>query len=159
MADNSNEEYIATGDSGASKTYPIQAGSLKKGMHCVIKGRPCKIIEYSTSKTGKHGHAKAHIVAIDIFTNKKLEELCPTSHNMEAPNLTRAEYSLMDINDEGQLSLLTDDGDVREDLSMPKDDDVAKAIKNGWEAKKELILTVVGAMDEEAVHSVKEASK
>lgn len=27
-----------------------------------------RCVEVSTSKTGKHGHAKAHIVAIDIFT-------------------------------------------------------------------------------------------
>lgn len=29
-------------------------------------GRPCKIVEMSTSKTGKHGHAKVHLVAIDV---------------------------------------------------------------------------------------------
>ena len=29
-------------------------------------GRPCKIIDMSTSKTGKHGHAKVHLVAIDV---------------------------------------------------------------------------------------------
>lgn len=30
------------------------------------EGRPCKIVEMSTSKTGKHGHAKVHLVAIDV---------------------------------------------------------------------------------------------
>ena len=29
-----------------------------------------KIIEISVSKTGKHGHAKAAITGIDIFTGK-----------------------------------------------------------------------------------------
>ena len=32
------------------------------------QNRPCKIVEMSTSKTGKHGHAKVHLVALDIFT-------------------------------------------------------------------------------------------
>lgn len=55
----------------------------------------------STSKTGKHGHAKCNFVCIDIFTGKKYEEMTPSSHNMDVPNVSRAEYALLDINDEG----------------------------------------------------------
>lgn len=62
--------------------------------HVCIKGRPCKIVDYSTSKTGKHGHAKANIVGIDIFTGKKLEEMCPTSHNLDVPNVLRNEFQV-----------------------------------------------------------------
>jgi translation initiation factor 5A len=40
----------------------------------MIKGHPCKVSDYSTSKAGKHGSAKAHIVGNDIFTNKKVED-------------------------------------------------------------------------------------
>src|SRR5882757_5454433 len=58
-------------------------------------GRPCKIVDMSTSKTGKHGHAKVHLVAIDVFTGKKLEELCPSTHNMDVPNVRRQEYQLV----------------------------------------------------------------
>ena len=36
----------------------------------ISQNRPCKIVEMSTSKTGKHGHAKVHLVALDIFTGR-----------------------------------------------------------------------------------------
>lgn len=38
--------------------------------HICIKGHPCKVTDVSTSKTGKHGHAKCNFTAIDIFTGK-----------------------------------------------------------------------------------------
>ena len=68
---------------------------MRKGGFVVIKSRPCKIVEMTTSKTGKHGHAKVHLTAIDIFNGRKLEELCPSTHNMDVPNVTRREYQVV----------------------------------------------------------------
>jgi translation initiation factor 5A len=84
----------------------------------VIKGRPCKIVDMSTSKTGKHGHAKVHLVAIDIFTGKKLEELCPSTHNMDVPNVSRTEYQFSYIDDEF-LQLIKPDGSEKNDVRVP----------------------------------------
>ena len=60
-----------------------------------MKNRPCKIVDMSTSNTGKHGHAKVHLVGIDIFTGKKYEEIVPSTHEVDVPNVSRNEYKLV----------------------------------------------------------------
>jgi hypothetical protein len=62
---------IASAQAGASKTIPVRAGEIRKGHFVVLKGKPCKVISISVSKTGKHGHAKANITGLDVFTGRK----------------------------------------------------------------------------------------
>merc|ERR1719460_442916 len=101
------EHDFSSGDAGGSHTYPMQAGELRKGSHVMIKGKPCKVAEVTSSKTGKHGHAKCHIVALDIFTQKKYEDLCPCSHNIEVPFVKRIELQVLTAEkDSGETSLL-----------------------------------------------------
>ena len=82
----------------------------------MIKGQPCKVADVSTSKTGKHGHAKCNFIAYNIFNNKKLEDMIPSTHGTTVPVVTRTEYTLLDITDEDFLSLMDENGDAREDL-------------------------------------------
>lgn len=93
----SDDETFDKVESGSSHCYPEAAGSLKKGAYAMLKGHPCKITDMSTSKAGKHGHAKASVVGNDLFTNKKYEDAFPTSHNVEVPFVTKKEYQLMDV--------------------------------------------------------------
>merc|ERR1712087_934503 len=94
MADDEVETFEAA-DAGAATVVPVQAGSIRKGGHIVIKGRPCKVVDVSTSKTGKHGHAKCNFTALDIFTSKKMEDLQPSSHNCDVPHVSRSDYTLI----------------------------------------------------------------
>jgi len=128
------------GDSGASATYPMQCSALRKGGFVMIKNRPCKIVEMSTSKTGKHGHAKVHLVALDIFTGKKLEDICPSTHNMEVPNVKRKDYQLIGMEDDF-LSMMDDSGDTREDLKCPEDD-VGTEIRNAIANETDILVCV-----------------
>merc|ERR1712093_152809 len=155
MADEEHHETFEGASAGASLTYPLQCSALRKNGHVVIKGRPCKIVDMSTSKTGKHGHAKVHLVAIDIFTNKKLEDLSPSTHNMDVPNVVRVEYQLVNI-DDGFLNLMTNEGVSKDDVKVPEGE-VGDQIQQMFDDGKDVLVTIVSAMGEEHALAVKEA--
>ncbi|OCF37767.1 eukaryotic translation initiation factor 5A [Kwoniella heveanensis CBS 569] len=155
MAEEEHHETFEAAGAGASKTFPMQCSALRKNGHVVIKGRPCKIVDMSTSKTGKHGHAKVHLVAIDIFTGKKLEDISPSTHNMDVPNVRRQEYQLLDIQD-GFLNLMDGDGNSKDDVKVPETE-IGQQIESDFEAGKDLMVTIISAMDEEQAISYKEA--
>jgi len=119
MSDYDDDDQFASAESGAADSYPMQCSALRKNGFVLMKDRPCKIVEMSTSKTGKHGHAKVNLVGIDIFTAKKYEDISPSTHNMMVPNVTRKEYSLMDISDDGFVTIMDDNGTTREDIKLP----------------------------------------
>ncbi|RHZ57713.1 hypothetical protein Glove_384g61 [Diversispora epigaea] len=156
MDDDSHHDFVESG-SGASATYPIQCSALRKNGYVLLKGRPCKIVEMTTSKTGKHGHAKVHLVGLDIFTGKKLEDLSPSTHNMDVPNVSRIEYQLLNV-DDGFLSLMTSDGSTKDDVRVP-DGELGEKIQSDFDDGKELLITIINAMGEEAAISYKEAPK
>jgi len=161
MSSDDEQHTFETADAGSSHTIPMQAGALKKGGHAMLKDHPCKVVDISTSKTGKHGHAKANITGIDIFTGKKYEDCHPTSHNLEVPTVTRSEYQLLNVEDSGNVSLLMDSGDTKDDLDLPKDndgndDECAKRVKELFNAGKTVLISVLSACGSEKIIEAKE---
>ena len=118
---------------------------------------PCKVTAVSTSKTGKHGHAKCNFTAIDIFTGKKYEDIIPSTHTAHVPFVTRKEYSLVDISADGFCSLMDDEGNVREDVTLPDyPDNFAREIQTAFESGKPHSVTVVSAMGKDQIVAMKE---
>ncbi|KAJ8462078.1 hypothetical protein ONZ45_g2842 [Pleurotus djamor] len=155
--DEGHHQTFEQASAGASLTFPMQCSALRKNGHVVIKGRPCKIVDMSTSKTGKHGHAKVHLVAIDIFTGKKLEDISPSTHNMDVPNVRRNEYQLVNI-DDGYLNLMSADGTSKDDVKVPEGE-LGTQIQTDFDDGKDLLVTIISAMNEEQAISYKEAPK
>ncbi len=158
MSDNEEmlEEFQQVG-SGASLVYPLQCSALRKGGFVCLKGKPCKVVDMSTSKTGKHGSAKVNLVGIDIFTGKKYEEFAPSTSNMEVPLVTRNEYPLLNI-DDGYLSMMLPSGDTKDDIKVPEGE-LGEQLKAAFEEGRDLVITVLGAMGEEHAMSYKDSPK
>eukprot|EP00490_Sorites_sp_Unknown_P027648 CAMPEP_0114650936 /NCGR_PEP_ID=MMETSP0191-20121206/7995_1 /TAXON_ID=126664 /ORGANISM="Sorites sp." /LENGTH=148 /DNA_ID=CAMNT_0001864955 /DNA_START=1 /DNA_END=443 /DNA_ORIENTATION=- len=137
-------------DAGSLNVEKVSAGSLKVGGVVMIKDHPCKITSYSTAKTGKHGAAKAMLTGIDVLTNNKYECTYSTGDTVDAPIMKRTEYQLINIDDEGYVTLLLDSGETKEDLTLPEADhlkDVANRCKEIFEAgTKECIVTVLATL-------------
>ncbi|MDP6155430.1 MAG: translation initiation factor IF-5A [Candidatus Thermoplasmatota archaeon] len=89
-----------------SKTL-AEVRTLKVNRYIIIDNEPCKIVDYSTSKPGKHGEAKARLVAIGIFDNQKRSIVHPVTHKVSVPminkgtaqviSMTETEVQLMDM--------------------------------------------------------------
>jgi len=152
-----HNQVFESAASGASDTYPMQCSALRKNGFVVLKGRPCKIVDMSTSKTGKHGHAKVNMVGIDIFTGKKYEDMSPSTHNMDVPNVLRQEYAVLNV-DDGFLSLMLPSGETKDDVKVPEGE-LGEQIQGMFDEGKEIVVTVIKALNEEAAIAVKEAPK
>ena len=145
-----SDEEFDDGGSGAALVTPIRAGEVKKGMFAILKDKPCKVIEVTTSKTGKHGHAKANMTGIDIITGKKVMDISPTSHTMYQPVVKTTDWTVVDIDDEDFVTLMDDNGESRSDLRLPTnefvlDPELGDKIEAAFNDDKEVVVTVQAA--------------
>jgi translation initiation factor 5A len=87
-----------------------------------------------------------------------MEDICPSTHNMDVPNVTRTEYQLVNI-DDGFLNLMSPDGSTTKDDVRVPEGDLGKEIQAGFDDGKDLLVSILSAMNEEAAISVKEAPR
>lgn len=70
---------------GDLMSKPVDVGSLKEGGYIIVDNEPCRIVEITKSKPGKHGSAKARIVAIGVFDGVKRSIVKPVDATAEVP--------------------------------------------------------------------------
>jgi len=64
---------------------PMDVGGLKVGSYVIVDGEPCRVVDYTKSKPGKHGSAKARVVAIGVFDKVKRSFVKPVDSQVEVP--------------------------------------------------------------------------
>jgi len=126
----------------------------------MIKGKPCKVLSISVSKTGKHGHAKCNFLATDIFTGKKLEDMVPSSHGTTVPVVVRNDWEIIDIGDDDELTLMDEGGNQKTDVNLPSvPENMAQEIRDMWaEGENQVQVTVQAAVGIEQVVAFKKIS-
>jgi translation initiation factor 5A len=79
-------------------------------------------------------------VALDIFTSKKYEDLCPSSHNVEVPFVKRTEYQILMADETtGNVSLLLESGETKDDLNLPDRVTIGEPTDDDKKVSKEIL--------------------
>jgi len=66
----------------------------------------------------------------------------------------KSEWGVMDLKEDGGMSLIDEKGNTCDDLSLPADEEVAKGIKDAVEAaEKEVFVSVLSALGIDQVMS------
>lgn len=80
----------------------------KPGAYIMIDGEPCKVMDFAKFKTGKHGSAKARLVAIGIFDEKKRDVLSPADSQVQVPIIEKKKAQVITVGELAQLMDLSD---------------------------------------------------
>ncbi|EGG20024.1 hypothetical protein DFA_07140 [Cavenderia fasciculata] len=138
--------------SETTASVPTQASTLRIGGYVLVGLNPCKVVEYSSSGTGKHGKCKIHFICQDLFSTKKRHEFAVSStKNIEVPVVEVVDYQLINIDEEGYLSLLDKKGVLYTSLALPGNKDLSQTITNYFNLDKTLQLSVLKSMGMEEV--------
>lgn len=123
----------------------VSVNDLKIGSFIIINDGACVILEKSVSKTGKHGCAKAHIVARNIFTDKKVECIHSTSEMVKVPIVSRVQYSLLDITDDGVV-LLNEHMEEQVGIVKMEASEVCDKLMRLFKEGKQVVVSVIFAL-------------
>ena len=97
----------------------VATSSLKKGSYIIVDGVACTVSDISISRPGKHGHAKANIMAVGMLDGKK-RNMVTSDHEVEAPVIGKRNAQVLTVS--GNMANLMDSESYETfDLEIPED--------------------------------------
>ena len=117
----------------------VSVGTLKRGDTIIIDGAPCKILDTTTSRPGKHGHAKVNMMAVGLLDEKKRQLMMPGHDKVEAPIIEKKTAQILSI--AGKMASVMD-MDSYETFELEIPDELKEEIAEG---KEVLYWTLMGS--------------
>ena len=115
---------------------PASLSDVKIGSYIIIDGEPCRIIDYDKSKPGKHGSAKARVVATGVFDGSKHSLVSPVSAGIEIPMIEKQTGQVISINKEqGIIQLMDMETFETFDSPPPDDEEINNKLIEGGEVE------------------------
>uniref|UniRef100_A0A7C2Z916 Translation initiation factor 5A n=1 Tax=Ignisphaera aggregans TaxID=334771 RepID=A0A7C2Z916_9CREN len=111
-----------------------ELGDLKEGNYVVIDGEPCRVVEVSRAKTGKHGSAKVHLVAIGMFTGSRKTIVGPTDQRVEIPIINKRYAQVIALLGD-KVQLMDLETFETFEIDMPREDDIRAKLSPGVEVE------------------------
>lgn len=109
-------------------TKLMHAGGIKVGSYIIIDGVACKAVDVSRSKPGKHGAAKARIIAVGVLDGKKRDVVLPSSDSVEVPIIGKRTANVLFVTGD-MVNVMDSETYETFDLKIPKE--LKDQIKDG----------------------------
>ena len=113
---------------------PVDVGSIKIGQYIVLENEPCRIVEYEKSKPGKHGAAKARIVAIGVFTNQKRNVISPVDGKLDVPLIEKKTGQVISLTGEA-VQLMDMETYETFETPLPEEEELRGRLASGQEVE------------------------
>lgn len=124
---------------------PVDVGALKVGHNIFIDGEPCRIVAFEKSKPGKHGSAKARIVAIGLFDDVKRSIVSPVDARVEVPIIEKRGGQVVSVSPDAVQLMDLETYDIFW-TSIPVEEEVKSKLTSGAEVEYWKILDRIKIM-------------
>lgn len=118
---------------------PADVGSLRVGGYVIVDNEPCRVSTLTKSKPGKHGSAKARVVAIGIFDGAKRTFVKPVDAQIEVPLTEKRTGQVLALLPAAVQLMDLEDYEVFE-AAYPDDEQLKKNLASGVEVEYWRIL-------------------
>lgn len=113
---------------------PVELGAIKVGSYVMVDNEPCRIVDYTKSKPGKHGSAKARVVAIGVFDGVKRSFVKPVDSQVEVPLIEKRSGQVLSLLPNAVQLMDLETYQVFE-APIPEEEDLKSRLANGIEVE------------------------